>query len=114
MRHLDDHDAAVKPLNFSGAPALLLAQRAAAAWRGMMLPTAPRDDDTPDFVSADGAPWFTWYALDFDNPQTDYDHLCARLQHGGGAAVCVARGATESRALGFRTSSIARAIANSA
>lgn len=64
-------------MDYSGAPALLLPRASLADWHGMMLTTPDPPATSPDFVGPDGVAWFVHGEMDFANPVTHYDHLCA-------------------------------------
>jgi hypothetical protein len=71
----------MRPMSFSGAPALLLPRAALSAWHGILV----RDDERagePDFTDDGGNAWFVHDAFDFANPVSHYDHLCAAFQSG--------------------------------
>ncbi len=67
----------MKWLNTSGAPVILAPRRVLRAWRGILLQEPRSDDAMVDYVDEDGVEWFIHDAFDFQNPRTDYDHLCA-------------------------------------
>ncbi len=72
--------AMLRFLNFSGAPALLIPKSALASWHGILSSVPPLADASPDFTDPAGVDWYIDDAFDFENPKTDYDHLCAALQ----------------------------------
>lgn len=63
-------------MDFSGAPPFLLQERHLHLWNGMHVPLADLDDSA-DSELIDGRAFVVDATLDFKNPRTDYDRLCA-------------------------------------
>jgi len=71
----------LKWLDFSGSPLILIPENLKENWLGFY-DTKPEEgaiDTTPDFVF-EGQDYFINAELDFDNPITDYDRLCQKLE----------------------------------
>ena len=69
-------------MNFSGAPALLIARSALRSWHGILLDEPRTPDATPDFEDDEGNAWYIHDDFDFAHPRTDYERLCAALEGG--------------------------------
>lgn len=69
-------------MNFSGAPALLIARSTLRSWHGMLLDEPRTPDATPDFEDNEGNVWYIHDDSDFAHPRTYYERLCAALEGG--------------------------------
>ncbi len=72
----------MRRLNFSGAPALLIARAALGAWGGIMMREPPAPGAEPDFTDSEGNDWYIHDAFDFEHPRTDYERLCGSFPEG--------------------------------
>lgn len=68
-------------LDFSGSPLLLIPESLKENWLGIYHTEPEPDsiDKTPDFTFK-GQDYFVNSEFDFDNPITDYDRLCQKLE----------------------------------
>ena len=64
-------------IDTSGAGALIIDAAVARAWTGFHVRVASTDDDA-DLETSGGVGWRIDDTFDFENPVTDYDHLCRR------------------------------------
>jgi hypothetical protein len=66
----------VQWMDFSGAPPFLLPERCLPLWNGMFVPLTDLEE-SDDLELPDGQRFRLDDTLDFKNPITDYDRLCA-------------------------------------
>ena len=85
-------------MDFSGAPAIVIAECALACWSGFYLPIAD-DESIPDIELPDGRKLVMDTTFDFEHPITDYDRVCARREElfvypvGSSEALVISNGA---------------------
>jgi hypothetical protein len=70
-------DRRVATIDTSGAGALIIDAAVARAWTGFHVRVASTDDEA-DLETSGGVGWRIDDTFDFENPVTDYDHLCRR------------------------------------
>jgi len=71
----------IKWMDYSGSPGLMIPVSLLGFWGGFYVPM--ENEKRPDLMLGDGRQFRVCDDFDFENPQTDYDRICARANSGG-------------------------------